>query len=263
MLVSPVQDNQLLKESPTAKPKVIVHTQAAALIEAHHGSSNELGEHKNESAKRTRTISLPSVPHQSRVEHTDVGSQQSEQVLNEASTAKLVHQKVTKPSVAYTREVLNTMSTLEATMVQFYFPKNPRKARAILEYMYQCEGVAFATVDRETRTQLTILSSTQENSEDRSQLLRVVNQDLSKHEQQLLTLYAAKDVPVRVFPFSFDYNLASLIANELAQHHDAVGLKQFHAEYKLSSGQLRLTNIRVNGRNLDQSWLLSVRACVS
>jgi hypothetical protein len=117
-------------------------------------------------------------------------------------------------------------------------------------------------VDEATKSQLTILSSQTSEQEVKSEFLRVVNHDLSQREQQLLNLYAANEIPVRVFPYSLDYRLATLIANELGKHNSSVKLNQFSAKYTLSEKGLGLSNIQLNGQVLDKSWLLSSKVCL-
>jgi hypothetical protein len=204
--------------------------------------TDEAVTNNQQTAAISKVVALPSVP-----------SKSPEQKVKQ----------LVKTNAQYIRQVLRNLNALDTKAIQFYFPQNHRKKTEIVQHMYHCEGVLFGAVDKKTQSQLTILSTQQNSQEPRSKLLRVVNQELSRYEQQLLRLYAAQDTPVRVFPYSLDYNLASLIANELFNHHDAGELHQFSAIYALVNGQLKLSNIEVNGRRLDTSWLLSVRPCIS
>ncbi|MDT0581208.1 hypothetical protein [Brumicola blandensis] len=245
---SPLDDVQTSEQAHEANPqammtvKSIPNNKTGAHDRPFDDTADDTTAHINQHLVGSLKVALPSVPKQRPIEQVD---------------------KTVTPSTQQTREVLTTLNELDAKAIQFYFPQNDRKRNEIVQHMYRCEGLVFGAVDKETQSQLTILSNQQDGQAPRSELLRVVNQNLSKHERQLLSLYAAHDTPVRVFPYALDFTLASLIANELINHHGAAELQQFGATYVLVNKQLRLRNIKVNGRVLDTSWLLSAKPCLS
>lgn len=246
--LSPLNDAQTSEQAHEANPQAMMTVQSipnnttGAHEKPFDDTADDTTVNINQHAVTRLKIALPSVPKQRPIEQVD---------------------KTVTPSTQQTREVLTTLNELDAKAIQFYFPQNDRKRNEIVQHMYRCEGLVFGAVDKETQSQLTILSNQQDGQAPRSELLRVVNQNLSKHERQLLSLYAAHDTPVRVFPYALDFTLASLIANELINHHDSAELRQFGATYVLVNKQLRLRNIKVNGRVLDTSWLLSTKPCLS
>ena len=246
--LSPLNDAQTSEQAHEANPQAMMTVQSipnnktGAHDKPFDDTADDTTAHINQHLVGSLKVALPSVPKQRPIEQVD---------------------KTVTPSTQQTREVLTTLNELDAKAIQFYFPQNDRKRNEIVQHMYRCEGLVFGAVDKETQSQLTILSNQQDGQAPRSELLRVVNQNLSKHERQLLSLYAAHDTPVRVFPYALDFTLASLIANELINHHDSAELRQFGATYVLVNKQLRLRNIKVNGRVLDTSWLLSAKPCLS
>ena len=224
----------------------------------------------NKSSLSIRKIVLPSAPI---VEEREDIHQANEQKLQKkdqlavpAELAPRNEYATAKHSIANTqetRDVLSALNSLDGYSLQFYFPQNRGKRRDIVQHMYRCEGVLFGVVDRATKSELIILSPQTSEQMVKSEFLRVVNYDLSQREQQLLNLYAANEIPVRVFPYSLDYRLASLIANELGNHESSAKLSQLSGKYILSEKGLGLSNIKLNGQFLDKSWLLSNKVCLS
>jgi hypothetical protein len=125
--------------------------------------------------------------------------------------------------------------------------------------MYQCENMQFGALTNKKPLQLILLSDDKTQTQEfrASELLRVAHDYLNNYERSLLTLYGKGNRPVRIFPASFDANLAAHIAVALGDKK----LQSFSGRYFLQGKQLGLTDVVLNEQVIPQNWIISSKEC--
>ncbi|MBF7073058.1 hypothetical protein ISG33_06560 [Glaciecola sp. MH2013] len=161
------------------------------------------------------------------------------------------------------------LEELDAKSVNLYFPRQAKQRKLLIEHLYECEGIAFATLKSIEEPNLMILAPKNAQIDfaaTYSQWFRVVNEGLSGKEKNLLLTYAPDAIPIRLFPMRLDTALSAHIAQVLYSQSTKAGenipLSQFSARYRLSAGSLLLVDIQVNHKSLSEKWLLSEKQCV-
>ena len=184
-------------------------------------------------------------------------SQQAEVDKADAFSAK------SEASELEVESILSELEELDGKRLQLYFPRSQFERDKLIRHLYQCEGIAFASIDSAQHDSLTILKNSKKYKQTDglhhfSTWLRLVNHGLTKEEQNLLLAYTKNGKGVRLFPRTLDHRLALL----LKQNLKAQALNDFTAQYSLSPQGLALTNIKVNNQVIEKNWLLSKNQCV-
>lgn len=151
-----------------------------------------------------------------------------------------------------TAQIYNELSDKKNLSLEIALPEGVRNRDETFDYLYQCAGVQFALLKGR---ELTYLSTNKRIVP--SQYLRRPQGTLDHRELRWLSKHQGSGVPVRVFPKQMDWQLSNYIARSLRGE----SLRAFQASYKLRANGLYLVDIKLNGQNIHESWLILQRLC--
>ncbi|WP_299083101.1 hypothetical protein [uncultured Paraglaciecola sp.] len=134
--------------------------------------------------------------------------------------------------------------------MQIAWPQQRNERQTVINYLYRCAGVQFAVLENQ---QLTYLSP--KRYVNVSHWMRLAQGALS--DQEARWYQGSKGVPVRVFPQSVDWALATLIA----EHLQGEKLQVLRATYDVVGRNLRLIDVSVNQASISHSWPLYQGKC--
>ena len=145
------------------------------------------------------------------------------------------------------RAQLQAMTEMQGEAMQLRFPDSIQTTKRILNYMHKCIGIDIAAY---TGKDLIMLKQSQTRH---SPMLRLASGQMTQTESALLALYASSYTLARLYPLWFDMRLSQKIYESLQSNE----LKQFSGTYRLLNNNLWLDNITLNGKALDESWLMA------
>jgi hypothetical protein len=204
--------------------------------------------------------SAPSEPFKQSDEMPTVMQVASADVATQISQSPTPVGKVSlQPTAAEVKGAINQLTDLNSQHIQFLLPATNSAKKRFLAHMYQCENMQFGALTNKKPLQLILLSDDKTQTQEfrASELLRVAHDYLNNYERSLLTLYGKGNRPVRIFPASFDANLAAHIAVALGDKK----LQSFSGRYFLQGKQLGLTDVVLNEQVIPQNWIISSKEC--
>jgi len=145
--------------------------------------------------------------------------------------------------------------------IELAWPNQKAARKDIFSFLYQCVGMRFGVLNN----QKVFLANTayhQSNAHKKqqtSQWLRIAQGQLTNQERHWLQQYNLAGTPVRLFPKAVDWQLSTLINKQL----NGEPLRSVRAHYKYNNRRLMLTNISLNGRQIDKDWQLIERQCLA
>ncbi|WP_395342785.1 hypothetical protein PN836_001825 [Ningiella sp. W23] len=137
---------------------------------------------------------------------------------------------------------------MPSVQLQIQMPSNTRKRQTLIQFLYNCVGIGLAAVNE--KNQLMPLTDLPTSP---SRIMRRLTGQLSARELNLRNAYAPSMDLVRIYPASFDMQLAQYISEALVLIN-ANELRSFRATYALNHRQLELNNIVINQQDINQSW---------
>jgi hypothetical protein len=162
--------------------------------------------------------------------------------------ASQVHAPENATDVFDTSEAL--LDELNTANMRISMPSSYREQQQLFRFLYQCVGIGLGAIDerRDSVTLMPLLALPNQPSK----LLRGISGQMSEQERAMGLAYAPMQKLVRVYPASFDV----VLAQHIGAHLNGKGLQSFLAHYKLRHNQLFLTDIVINDRNIEQTWML-------
>ena len=205
-------------------------------------------------------IPLPPVPlqngHIRTADPTEIETQTNQPTSVAAVNAKQSGSVISNsaPTSARSRaqQVYQQMVNDASLSIELAFPQSLQKRQALLHYFYQCAGVQLGLL----REQQVILVSPKRHG-PLSQWMRMANGYMSAQEKKWLAEAQGQGRPVRLFPMEIDSILAGFISTNLENEQ----LSHFTARYHLRRGQLYLTDIHLNDRQLPTLLNLTIESC--
>jgi len=154
--------------------------------------------------------------------------------------------------------------------IEIAWPNNTLERQNTFSFLYQCLGMKFGVLNwpKSNQPKVTLAKASYQNSSNFSKMksdnsnqasdwLRIAQGQLASQERHWLKQYNLSGTPVRLFPKVIDWQLASLLTQQL----NNVPLTSFRARYKYANNHLMLTNIRLNGNMLSKNWTLITSSC--
>lgn len=222
-------------------------------------------------------VELPAVPHSSK---NDMPVQ-----IQQKETVKLPKQKTkavqTKPIEKIKQRKNNNnnnnkaqsvssmyqqLTSNNAIDIEIAWPKNNIERQNTFTFLYQCLGMKFGVLNGQQTNQPKVTLAKQpytnvikSNTDNQiSDWLRIAQGQLAHQEQEWLQKYELSGTPVRLFPKAIDWQLATLLTQQLGN----APLTSFRARYKYSNNRLMLTNIKLNQVLLTNNWVLITSQCL-
>lgn len=173
--------------------------------------------------------------------------------------------KATKSVAAMYQQLISD----DSIDIEIAWPENSRERQDTFTFLYQCIGMKFGVLHWQQSSQqvsqqkVTLAKnpylqvSMDNNRQQVSDWLRIAQGQLAKQEQYWLQKYALSGTPVRLFPKALDWQLASLLTQQL----NNTALTSFRARYQHRDDRFMLTNISINGRLLTSDWTLLTSNC--
>ncbi len=187
-------------------------------------------------------------------------------IIKETEQSALVKQRVPsakQPNKATMKSVSNIYQQLisdDSIDIELAWPNQKAARKDIFSFLYQCVGMRFGVLNN----QKVFLANTayhQSNAHKKqqtSQWLRIAQGQLTNQERHWLQQYNLAGTPVRLFPKVVDWQLSTLINKQL----NGEPLRSVRAHYKYNNRRLMLTNISLNGRQVDKDWQLIEKQCL-
>lgn len=158
-----------------------------------------------------------------------------------------------------TSEIYQQITSDKNTDIQIAWPRARGERNRLFEFLYQCAGMKFGTLDNELVTLAPSpgVNAMNQSAAPHSDWLRIAQGELAPQEIYWLNKHKLQGLPVRLLPRSIDWQLAQYVRYELGNSE----LSQFRASYKFSRNSLSLSDIELNGKRLNSQWLITTRRC--
>lgn len=143
--------------------------------------------------------------------------------------------------------------------IEIAWPDNKRARQNVFDFLYQCAGMKFGVLNNQevTLAKNEYLTFNKNNNQQPSEWLRIAQGELNNQELKWLQQYKLSGTAVRLFPKAIDWQLATLLTNQL----NGASLKSLRAIYQLSGYRLMLASITLNGKLLANDWTLIQSKC--
>lgn len=181
-----------------------------------------------------------------------------------------------QPSVKATSTMYQQLISDRSIDIEIAWPNNAKERQNTFSFLYQCIGMKFGVLNKQANgtNKVTLAKNTYHlnskhlnnkhlnnnhfNATHTSDWLRIAQGELAMQEIQWLKQYSLSGTPVRLFPKSIDWQLASLLTKKL----NNTPLIHFRARYKYQNNQLVLSNIVLNKLVVTNNWTLAKSDCL-